>query len=163
MNGPIELPGKSLPGFPADKTRGKIAQVFEDRPEEFLSHLGRPDFVRVGKIIATGWSRSSQAGQWTGMQAKRITHIIDPNAVSQLRKQQRDDVTPSTKGADFLLDSRFSGEFWNQEVWNEVAYLPQQIQLRRSWDRFAVIFHPCRVAGLNKPFQLFLQFPMGWL
>src|SRR5713101_4382675 len=46
----------------------------------------------------------------------------------------------------------------NQKVRNEVAYLPQQIQFRRRWNGLVFIFHPCRVAGLSKSFQLFFKF-----
>ena len=33
--------------------------------------------------------------------------------------------------------------------------LPQQVQLCSGWNVFVVFFHPCRVAGLHKTFQLF--------
>jgi hypothetical protein len=42
-------------------------------------------------------------------------------------------------------------------LWNEVANLPQQVQFCGGWNILVVFFHPCRVAGLNKIFQLFLK------
>jgi hypothetical protein len=43
------------------------------------------------------------------------------------------------------------------------------VQLRNGWNGVVFIFHPCRVAGLNKSFQLFLKscgmgvkFNHGW-
>ena len=46
------------------------------------------------------------------------------------------------------------------EFGNEVANLAQQIHFRSRWNVVVFIFHPCRVAGLNKSFQLFLK-PCG--
>ena len=97
------------------------------------------------------------------MQAQRITNIIKPDAMRQLRIQQGKDVAPGTEGPDFLVYTGLSSQSRNEKVRNEIAYLSKQIQLRGSWDGIVFIFHPCRVAGLNKPFQLFLQIPMGWL
>src|SRR5262245_15400200 len=114
VNRTLEPAGKSFAGFTTDKTRREIAQVFQDRPEESLGHLGGSDLVGVGKIIAAGRSRPSQAGQRTGMQVQRITHIIESDAVGQLGIEQGDDVAPRAEGANFLLNSRFSSELWNQ-------------------------------------------------
>src|SRR5215467_13489243 len=92
------------------------------------------------------------------MQAQRVTYIIESDAVSQLCIQQGDDMAPGTERADFLLHPRFTSQLRNQELRNEVAYLPQQIESRRRWNVICFLFHPCRVAGPNKPFQLFLKF-----
>ena len=97
------------------------------------------------------------------MQAQRVTNIIEPDAVRQLRKQQGKDVAPSTEAPDFLLHTGLSSQSRDEKVGNEIAYLSKQIQLRWRWDGIVFLFHPCRVAGLNRPFQLFLQIPMGWL
>ncbi|MCX6921898.1 MAG: hypothetical protein NT154_01575 [Verrucomicrobia bacterium] len=72
-------------------------------------------------------------------------------------------MAPRTERADFLIHSGFPRQLRNQKLWNEVAYLPQQTQFRRRWNDLVVLFHPCRVAGLAKSFQLFLHIPMGWL
>ena len=87
MNRPLEPPDKSFPRFATDEARREIAQVFEHRPEELLRHRRRADFVGVGQIVAAGRSGSPQAGQRTRMQAQGITHVIEPDAVSQLRIQ----------------------------------------------------------------------------
>ena len=163
MNRSLELASKSLPSFATDKARREIAQVIEHRPEEFLGHLRRAHLIGVGKIIAAGRSRSSQARQRPRMQPEGITHVVESDAMGQLRIQQRDDMTPRAERPNFLLYARFPRQLRNQKVGNEVAYLPKQIQFRRSWNAFVFFFHPCRVAGLNRSFQLFLQIPMGWL
>ena len=163
MNRPRKSAGKSLPSFATDKPRREITQVLEDRPKEFLGHLRGPNFIGVGQVVAAGRSRPSQARQRTRMQAQRITQVIESDAVGQLRIQQGKDVAPGAEGPDFLFDPSLSRQFRNEKVGNEIAYLPQQIQLRASWNVLAVLNHPCRVAGLNKSFQLFRQFSMGWL
>ena len=62
------------------------------------------------------------------MQAQGITDIIESDAVSQLRIEQRNHMTPRAEGADFLFHSRFASQLGNQKLGNEVANLPQQIQ-----------------------------------
>ncbi len=129
MNRSLELADKSLPGLSADKPWREIAQMFQHRPEEFLGHLGGPDSVRVGQIVAARWRRSSQAGQGAGMQAQRVTYIVEPDTVSQLCIQQGNDMAPRAEGPDFIFNPSLSRQFRNEKVGNEIAYLPQQIQL----------------------------------
>ena len=45
----------------------------------------------------------------TGVQTQGIAHIIESDAVGQLRKEQRQHVTPRAEGANFLIHSRFPG------------------------------------------------------
>ena len=132
--------------------------MLEHSPEEFLGHLAGANFVGVGKIVAAGRGGPPQTGQRTRMQAQRITHIIEPDAVSQLRVEKANYMAPRTEGADLLFYSSFPSELGNQKIRNEVADLPQQIQFRRRWNDLVFLFHPCRVAGLNNSFQLFLHF-----
>jgi len=54
MNQALELAGKTLSACATDETWGQLAQVFKDGPEEFLGHLGRTHFVRMGKVVAGG-------------------------------------------------------------------------------------------------------------
>jgi hypothetical protein len=77
--------------------------------------------------------------------------------MSQLRIHQGDQMTPGTQGARFVLDPGSSRQLGRQKVRNEVANLSQQVQFCGGWNIFVVFFHPCRVAGLNKMFQLFLK------
>ena len=79
MDQALELAGKTLSVRATDEARGQLAQVFEDGPEEFLRHLGRSHFVRMGKIIPRGWRRPTNAGEWTGLQAQGITHVVEPD------------------------------------------------------------------------------------
>ena len=158
MNRAAKFPGEALAGRAAEKARREIAQVFEDRPEELLSHFGGADFVGVGKIIAGGSRGPAQTGERTRMQAQGVTDIIETDAVGQLGIEQGDRMAPGTEGADFLIHSGITGEFGNKKIGNEVANLAQQIQFRGSWNGFVFLFHPCPVAGQSKSFQLFRQF-----
>ena len=163
MNRPFKPSGQSLSSFAADKLRREIAQMLEHRPEELLGHLGGSNFVGVGQIVAAGRGGTPETGQRTRMQPQRVTHIIKPDAMSQLRIHKGKDVAPRTECPDFLFHAGLSSQSRNEKVGNEIAYLPQQIQLRARWNGLVVFNHPCRVAGLGKPFQPFRQFPMGWL
>src|SRR5689334_5951779 len=117
MNDSLEATSPSFSGLAADKSRREIPQVFTDRPEELLRHFGRPNFVGVRKIVATGRSRSSQAGEQSRMQPQGITHIVESNTVGQLRKDQRHHMTPSTIGPNFVFYSGFPSQLGNQEGW----------------------------------------------
>jgi hypothetical protein len=64
-------------------------------------------------------------------------------------------MVPGSKGARLVLGSGLSSYLGNQKIRNEVANLPQQIQFGAGWNVFVFYFHPCRVAGLIKMFQLF--------
>ena len=157
MNRAAEFPGEALAGAAADKARRKIAQVFQHRPEDLLSHLGGTGFVGVGKIIASRCRGSTQAGKRARMQAQGVADIIEADAVGQLGIKQGHHMTPGAEGADFLVHPGFAGELGNEKFRNEIANLAQQIQFGRRWNGFVCIFHPCRVAGQSKSFQLFLQ------
>ena len=93
---PLEPADKSLAGFAADKARGQITQMLEDRPEQFLGHLRRPYFVGMREVVAAGRSGPSETGQRPRMQLQRIADVIETDAVGQLRIAQGNHVTPRT-------------------------------------------------------------------
>ncbi len=62
------------------------------------------------------------------MQAQGIAHIVEPDAVGELRVDQRHHMTPGTEGAGPFFHSGLARQLGNQKLRNEVAYLPQQIQ-----------------------------------
>ena len=128
VNRTLKLAGKSLARFAADKARRQIAQVLEDRPEELLRHLGRAYFVGVREIVARGRRGSPDARQRSRMQSERITDVVESNAMDELRVEQRDGMAPRTKGSGLLRHLGITRDLGDQELGNEVANLPQQIQ-----------------------------------
>jgi hypothetical protein len=70
-------------------------------------------------------------------------------------------MTPGTEGAGFFLNASSPCQLGDQEARNEVANLPQQVQLGGGWNVVVVFFHPCRVAGLHKTFQPFFKESYG--
>ena len=86
-----------------------------------------------------------------------IAYIVEANAVSELGIHQGHQMTPRTEGACPILNSGGPRQLGHEKVGNEVANLPQQVQFCRGWNALVVIFHPCRVAGLNRTFQLFFK------
>jgi hypothetical protein len=157
MNRPLEFARKTLARFAADKARGQLPQVLEYPPEEDLSHVSRSDFVCVGKVVAGGRARAPDAGERARIQVQSITDVVESDAMSQLRVTQTDNMTPWAKGSGLFVDFGFSGYLGNSEFRNEVANLAQQIHFRSRWNVVVFYFHPCRVAGLNAMFQLFLK------
>ena len=83
--------------------------MFVDGPEKFLGHLTGANLVGVRKIVARRRRRSPDAGQGAGVEPQRVANIVEPDAMSQLREEQREDVTPRFEGPGFLFSSRFPG------------------------------------------------------
>ena len=106
--------------------------------------------------------RATDAGEWTGLQAQGIAHVIESDTVGELRVEQADDMTPRAEGAGFFIRFGLAGIPGHQKFGIEVANLSQKIQFGRRWDSWFFI-HPCRVAGLNKLFQHYFQNSVGWL
>ena len=80
--------------------------------------------------------------------------------MSELGIHQGDQMTPGAEGAGFVFDPGSPRQLGYQEVRNEVANLPQEVQFCGGWNVLVVLFHPCRVAGLHETFQLFSK-PYG--
>ena len=158
MNGALEFAGEALACLAADKTRGQIAQVFEDRPEKLLCHFRAPHLITIRKIVARGRRGATDAGQRSAMQPQGITYVIETDRMGELRVEQRDHMTPRTITPALSVDFGFTCELGNQELRNQIANLPQQIQFRNGWNDFVFFFYPCRVAGRSDSFQLFRQF-----
>ena len=155
MDGALELAGKALARAAADKTWRPVAQMLQDRPEKLFGHVRRTHFVGVGQGVAVGRGGTAQTGERPRVQPQCVAHIVEANAVSELGIHQGDQMTPGAEGAGFGLNPGSPRQFWHQEVRNEVANLPQQVHLCGGWNVLVVFFHPCRVAGLRKTFQLF--------
>ena len=112
----------------------------------------------MGKGVAIGRGGPAQAGERPRMQTQPVAHIVETDAMSQLGVNQGDQVTPGAESASFVLNPGSPRQLGHHKVRNEVANLPQQVQFCGGWNVLVVIFHPCRVAGLNKIFQLFLKY-----
>jgi hypothetical protein len=157
MNRPLELPRKAFACLPADETRRQDSQMLQHRPEKLFGHLGWAHLVGVGEGVAIGRGGTTQTGKWSRMQPQRVADIIESDAVGELGIQQRDQITPGTERAGFILNPGRPRQLGNEKVGNEVAHLPQQIQLGTRWNVSLVFFHPRRVAGLHRTVQLFFK------
>jgi hypothetical protein len=65
------------------------------------------------------------------MQTQGIADVVKSDAVGQLCVKQADDVAPRGKGSGLFIHLGFTRYLANQELGNEVANLPQQVQLKR--------------------------------
>jgi hypothetical protein len=72
--------------------------------------------------------------------------------MSQLRRQQRHDMTPRTKGARLFLHPRRASYLGDGVGWNKIANLAQNVELRPRWF-VDFVFHACRVAGFKSSSQ----------
>jgi len=91
------------------------------------------------------------------MQLQAVAQIIESDAVGQLGVQQADGVAPRTEGARLILCPGLSRYFGDFMLGNKIANLAQDVELAPRWfDCF--LFHACRVAGLNRQTNIFLDF-----
>ena len=68
------------------------------------------------------------------MQTEGIAHVVESEAVNQLRVKQRHDVAPPTEGSGLGLRAGVRAITGHEELGNEVANLPWQIQFRLLWN-----------------------------
>ncbi len=112
----------------ADEARRQAAQMFQDRPEELFGHRRRAHLVGVGEGVALGRGGPAQAGERARVQTQRVVHIVESDAVSELSIHQGDQMTPGTEAAGFVLNLSGARQLGRQELRNEVANLPQEVQ-----------------------------------
>jgi hypothetical protein len=78
--------------------------------------------------------------------------------MGQLRVQQADGMAPRTECARVILHSGLSRYFGDFVLWNKIANLAQDVELAPCWLDRVFLFHACRVAGLNRQANTFLDF-----
>ena len=139
-------PGDAPFALTPRKARPNAVQVAQRVPEELFGHLRWSMAVGMRQGIARRRPRPADSGQWPGVQPQTVTNIIEPNGMSELRKQQRHDVTPGTKVAGSIGRACAAGQLADQMSRNEIAQLPKDREFGPGW-LVLVFFHPCRVAG----------------
>src|SRR5574340_1593278 len=141
MDHAFEAEGKTAPP-PTAKPRAEVLQVFQGLPKEFLRHRGVALAVGVGKRIAFGRCSATNARQRARVQRQCIAHIVESEAMGQLREEQAEHVTPGGVGAGVVLYAGLSGQLWHEMIGNEVANLAQDRELTLRWLLlFGFVFH----------------------
>jgi len=99
-------------------------------------------FVGMGQIVAGGGSSTSQRGERSRVQPQRVTNVVEPDGVGQLRIEQRDNVAPRTERASLLVNFGRPGQSSDKKDRDVVADLAQDAILMRRWCRGFCFFHP---------------------
>ena len=86
-------------------------------------------FVHMRKIVGGRRRGSAQAGKQSRLQPQSIVNIIEADAVGQLREEHGHDMAPRCKGSGFLSHFGGASNLGNQKLRNQIANLPQQVQL----------------------------------
>src|SRR5208282_1210315 len=152
VNEPLETegePGRAV----AAKSGLQRLQMFQHRPEELLGHFRIPPTVGMRERVLVRRSRSAQCRQRPGVQAQSVAHVIESQAVGQLRVEQADDMAPRTERAGVIFHAGLVGQMRHQMRRNEVAKLAQERKLAAGWLVSCLIFHalPCGKAQTRKP------------
>ena len=145
------------------KSRSNALQMPERRPKKFFRHLRISNFVGMRKVITTRNRRSANRRKRTRMQFQGVTDIVESNAMSQLRIQQRNHMTPRTEASSTIFNARLFRQLGCKITRNHVANLFQNGEFRSCWIDCFSFFHPNLVAGLRLSIQHFFQIPVGCL
>ena len=137
----------------AAKTGLERLQMAEHRPEQVFGQLGIARPVGVRERVFGRRCGATQGRKWAGVQAQSVTHVIETQAVSQLRVEQTDDVAPRAKGAGVIFDAGLARQFGHQVSRNEIAKLAENGELAGGWLVAGFLFHalPCGKAQTRKP------------
>ena len=75
----------------------------------------------------------------------------------QLRVEHAHHMTPRREGARLPIHPRLFGYFANQERWNEIANLPEDLKFVSALECFCLFFHLLLVAQSQTFFQRFFR------
>src|SRR6516162_9505584 len=158
MNNAPETTSQPFTSSSRAKSRSKLLQVLEHRPEQPFGQRSVATLIGMGKVVATRSSGSAQGRKRAAVQSQRVTDVVQADGVSQLRKEHADHVTPCTEGTCHGIHTRLARKFRNQMRRNEIAKLSKNAEFGCGW--FGVsFFHLCRVTELkNHSNHFFLCF-----
>lgn len=116
----------------------------------------------MGEAVATRRRCPTDADQRSRVQLEGITCVIETDAMRQLGVRLAHDMTPGPERPRLILGPRLPGDIRNEVLWNEIADLPQYVELRTCWLDL-LFFHPCLVAGLHGRANTSFVKTVGWL
>src|SRR5207244_10388391 len=156
VNQALEPEGE-LGAAPSAKTRMKLLQMFEHRPEQRLGQFRVALSVGVGKGILTGRGRAANRRQRSGVQPQGVANVIESQGVRQLRVEEADHVAPRTEGATILLHRMLAGQWRYQVIRNKIAELAQESEAAARWLVVCCLMHglPCGRSKHRKPTSFF--------
>jgi hypothetical protein len=97
------------------------------------------------------------------VQAQRITHIVEPDGVSQLRVEHRHDMTPRRKCSASTGNAGLSRQIWHEMGRNEVAELAKNAEIGFRWAGMNFVFHTLPHGRFKTPRPSFPHFfPFLW-
>jgi len=152
---------ESATDFAACKARRLRHQMVHHPPVQRLRHRAVSLPIRVAEGVAARRRRPPNRRQHPGVHPQRIAHVVQADRVRQLRMHQRHRVAPRQKGATLLVHPVLLRYFRHQAGRNQIAQLLQHGVTMPRWNVSALGFHPCRVAGADAAFQLFLSEAVG--
>src|SRR5437879_137072 len=118
--------------------------------------------LALEKTITARGRCAPDAGQRSRVQLQGITHVVEADAMRQLGIGLAHDMTPRTECARLILSTRRPGQLRNRVLRNDIADLPQGVELGTCWLDL-LFFHPCLVAGLHGRANTFFVKTVGWL
>jgi hypothetical protein len=133
-------------------------QVIQHGPEEFLRQLWVTLSIGMGKPVAARSHRATNRGEGPAENPQPIAQIIQRNDMGQLRVEHGHNVAPAGEGACLFVDAGFVGDATDQESWNQIANLTEDIKFVWVLEWFCLFFHLLLVEQLRTHSNAFLIF-----
>ena len=125
MDGPLKAAGQATVTTGWAEARVQRLKMPEDTPKQLFHHVAVAVLVGVRERIAAWCNCAPDRSKFGTVMAKAIAHVVQPNRMSQLRKQKTDDVAPRSKGAGLFVHAMLAGKFLRQVRRDEFTKLMQ--------------------------------------
>ena len=141
----VDRPAEPVCHSPASPSTGKSwregLKMPEHGPEKLLRQQRTALLARVREPVAARWRRAPNRRERPTVQAQRITHIVEPDGVSQLRVEHRHNMTPCRKCSASTGNAGLSRQIWHEMGRNEVAELAKNAEIGSRWAGMVFVFH----------------------
>ncbi len=121
--------------------RMKLWQMIEYVPEQLLGQERVALAVGVRERVLAGRRGGANCRQGTGVQAQRITDVVEAEGMSELGVEQTHDMTPRTKRPCVGVHPGVAGQLRHEMVGNEIAELAQESETAARWLAGGLVLH----------------------
>ena len=150
---PLETEGEARSWRWLAQAGCKVCKCSRTDQEELLGQFRIAGAIGVRECVF-GWRRgSAQRRQRAGVKPQGVAHVVEPEAVGQLRVEKADDMAPRTERAGLIFHAGLTGQVRHPVRRNEAAKLAQERELAGGWLAGGFLFHalPCGRAQTRKP------------
>lgn len=125
MDRPLEAAGQTTVTSRWAEARVQRLEMPKDTPKQLFHHIAVTVFIGMRERITAWCDRAPDRLKFGTVMPKAIAHIVQPNRMSQLRKQKTNYVAPRSEGAGLFIHAMLAGKFLRQVRRDEFTKLMQ--------------------------------------